>query len=140
MISTREIIEKGNLKKTTFECYRKLGLLPPPIKREYFKGHGSQAYYDEVILYNLEIIKFLKKQGYKLKAIRDMIKSTAELEKDGVKTAIPVDPDPGVTFLKLGEELKKKYPEKKLTSYYVRFENIGTENIGIIITAILTNK
>ncbi len=73
MLTRKQIQEKMGISFSMFEFYRRLDLIPGPVKTIRFKGKGSASYYDEKVIRDINTIKDLQKQGWALKDMKDLL-------------------------------------------------------------------
>jgi len=73
MVTRQQIQKETGISYSVFVFYRRLDLIPGPIKIIKFNGKGSVAYYDDRIIKDIKTIQYLQKQGWTLKQIRSLL-------------------------------------------------------------------
>ena len=132
-ITLNEIIEETGIKRSTFQKYKTLGLLPRPTRIEMLKGHGSVAYYPENIIRLIRWIREWQAEGETLKQIQEKLSQMRDVTPKE-EILIPVDSDDRGDFAEaykkvINEVHHRLDPENPTPKdFWVRFQLIKKDD------------
>jgi len=81
MLTTKQVEEAARIKSDTLRGHARRGWLPEPVFKSLGRG-GASLYWPKSVLAQLELIKILKKAGYRSQQIDTILKGEGEIDNE----------------------------------------------------------
>jgi DNA-binding transcriptional MerR regulator len=139
MKSLSDVLREGQINYATLVKYTTMGLLPKPMVEH--KGHrGARSYYPDEIIGMIHWIETLKARGFTLAAIAKLFKEKDVLGEQEIALSAKSNSDPLLIFMKLGEEVERKYPGRDVVHAEGKVERSPDGDIVVMTQVTLTPK
>jgi DNA-binding transcriptional MerR regulator len=135
MKSTSDILRECKIEYATLDKYRRMGLVPKPdVER---KGHrGARARYPDEVIGLIHWIEILKAKGFTLEQIAEIFRTKVVLNESALKLQEKINPDTMATFMRLGAEIERIYPDHDVIHAKGEVED-GADGEVVVMTKVV---